>query len=116
VILGAGVLLAFGASDASSATTAHRARWDTASRSTSIGSGSPRSAQSVTEAINEPELAAVGRGSSESSRPPIGYVALAAIVAAACAVRRRPNDGHVHSVRMLVSWLRSRAPPALSLI
>jgi hypothetical protein len=110
------VLLAFGASDASSATTAHQARGDTASRSTSIGSGSPRSAQSATEAISQPELAPVGRSSSESTRPPIGYVALAAIVAAACAVRRRANDGCVHSVRMLVSWLRSRAPPALSLI
>ena len=115
-ILAAGVLLAFGTSDASWASSAHPERSDATSRSTSVSSGSARSPQYVPEAVREPELAAVGRSSSESSRPPIGYVAFAAIVSAACAFRRRAKDAHRRSVRLLVSRLGSRAPPALSLI
>jgi hypothetical protein len=115
-ILGTGVLLAFGTSDASWATSTHRAHADAMSRSTSINAESARSTQYATEAIRDPELSAVGRTTSESSRPPIGYVAFTAIVAAACAFRRRACGVHIRSVRLLVSRLGSRAPPALSSI
>jgi len=114
-ILGAGVVLAFGASNAAWSSSPHGARSDVPSRSSSIVSGSAGSTQSVNEAIHEPELVAVGRSPNESSRPPIGSVVDAAVVAAACAFRRRTSGGRIRSVRMLVSRLGSRAPPALSL-
>ena len=115
-ILGAGVVLAFGARDAAWASSPHGARSDVPSRSSSIVSGSAGSTHAVTEAIHEPELVAVGRSPSESSRPPIGSVFVAVIVAAGCAFRRRASGGRIRSVWMLVSRLGSRAPPALSLI
>jgi hypothetical protein len=115
-LVGAAVLLTFGAWDTWLSTT-HAARSDAASHSPSIGSGSERSAQSATEAFREPDYyAAVGRSASDSSRPPIGSVALAAMVAARCAFRRRAVARLVRPDFFLVSCLRSRAPPALSLI
>ena len=115
-ILGTGVLLAFGTSDASWASSTPRAHAEATSRSTSVNSESARSTQYATEASRDLELSAVGRTTSESSRAPIGYVAFAAVVAAACAFRRRASGVHLRSVRLLVSRLGSRAPPALSLI
>jgi hypothetical protein len=116
-LLGAGVLLAIGASEASWASSTDSADSTArAVRSSTIGAAPERSALDVTEAVHESEPAAIGRSSSESSRPPIGYVALAAVVAAAFAFPRRTGDARVRSIRMLVSRLGSRAPPALSLI
>jgi hypothetical protein len=112
-LVAAGLLLAFGAFDFSPARDARSA---VSNRLSSIASASERSALDVTETIHEPEPAAVGRNLSESSRPPVGYVALATVVAAAFAARLLAGRGRARSVLSPVSWLRSRAPPALSLI
>jgi hypothetical protein len=113
-VLAAGLLLAVGAFDAS--LPSHARSEAISKRLSSIASASERSALDVTETIHEPEPAAVGRSSRESSRPPVGYVAFAAVVAAAFAVRLLAGRGRARSVLSPVSWLRSRAPPALSLI